>query len=317
MSLNILALDCKLNDKQLAAISAAHANLQITSCKSPDALNYIGETDVLLAWGQLHLQELLPAAPRLKWVHALSAGVDGMLSPELIQSDIILTNSRGIHGIPIAEHVLGVMLAYQRGLFTAFRQQKEKSWQRLRSSDEIYEKSIAIIGLGSIGRAIAKRAKSMGMTVTATKHKQTTELFVDKLYPPSEIGAAISDADFVVVTLPLTPETENLFTLQMFQKMKSSACFINVSRGPIVNETDLKTALDEKIIRYAALDVFETEPLPADSPLWETENLLITPHSAANSPHYMDRCIKIFVENLSHFTLSNNMINIVDKVRGY
>ncbi len=317
MSLNILALDCSLREKQLAAISAAHADLQIQVCKSSEAPAHIADADVLLAWGQTDLAPLLPLAQKLKWVHALSAGVENMLCPEFVNSDIILTNSRGIHGIPIAEHVLGIMLGVNRGLFKAFEQQKAKQWKRLRETDEIYEKSIAIIGLGSIGRAIAKRAKSMGMTVSATKHKLTTELFVDALYPPADLTAAIGSADFIVVTLPLTAETKNLFTLPVFQKMKSSAYFINVSRGPVVNEADLAAALEQNIIGGAALDVFVEEPLPADSPLWEAPNLLITPHSAAASPNYMDRSLKIFTENLSHFSQENDMINVIDKNRGY
>jgi D-2-hydroxyacid dehydrogenase (NADP+) len=316
MSLNILALS-KLTEKQTAAIYAAHEDVQLTTCKSAEAKDHIADADILLAWGQTDLRPLLPLAPKLKWVHALSAGVENLLSPELAATNIILTNSRGIHGIPISEHVLGIMLGFTRRLFTAYDQQKNKQWKKLHEADEIYEKSIAIIGLGSIGRAIAKRAKSMGMTVLATKHKLTTELFVDALYPPEELAAAISTADFVVVTLPLTEETTGLFTLPIFQKMKSSAFFINVSRGSIVNEKDLAQALQENLIRGAALDVFQEEPLPESSPLWDLPNLLITPHCAAISPYYMDRTLKIFTENLSHFLQENNLINVVDKKRGY
>lgn len=317
MSLNILALSSTLTEKQLAAISSVHEDIKITTCKKSAAADHIADADILIAWGQTKMDALLPLAARLKWVHALSAGVDDMLSPDFAESNIILTNSSGIHGTPIAEHVLGIMLASSRGLFTAYEQQKQRLWKSLPATDEIYEKTIAIIGLGSIGRAVAKRAKSMGMTVLATKHRQTTELFVDQLYPADEIPAAISAADYVVVTLPLTGETRNLFTLPLFQKMKSSAYFINVSRGPIVNEGDLITALDQNIIRGAALDVFQQEPLPENSPLWTTPNLFITPHSAAISPYYMDRSLKIFVENLHHFLQDENMINVVNKSRGY
>ena len=316
MSFNVLTLQ-RLTDDQIATIHAVDKDINVRICKAAEAIQYIEETDILLAWGLFDLTPLLEKAPRLKWVQALSSGVDNMLTPEFINTNILLTNARGIHGIPIAEHVLGMMLNFTRGITIAYDQQKEKKWKHIRQVDEIYEKTIAIIGLGSIGREIAKRAKNMGMRVLATKQIPTTELFVDHLYAPEEIPLILAEADFVVVTLPLTPETTNLFTLKTFQQMKKTAYFINVARGAIVNEPDLITALNSDTIKGAALDVFVEEPLPETSPLWDMPNIFITPHIAAQSPYYIDRALKIFTENLNRFLHQADMLNIIDKQKGY
>ncbi|WP_019553364.1 D-2-hydroxyacid dehydrogenase [Propionispira raffinosivorans] len=316
MSFNVLSLQ-RLTDDQIATIHAVDKDVNIRICKAAEAVQYIEETDILLAWGLFDLTPLLEKAPRLKWVQALSSGVDNMLTPEFMNTNILLTNARGIHGIPIAEHVLGMMLNFTRGITIAYDQQKAKQWKHIRQVDEMYEKSIAIIGLGSIGREIAKRVKNMGMRVLATKQTPTTELFVDHLYTPEELPLILAEADFVVVTLPLTPETTNLFTLKTFQKMKKTAYFINVARGAIVNEPDLIAALNSDTIKGAALDVFAEEPLPESSPLWDMPNIFITPHIAAQSPYYIDRALKIFTENLNRFLHQADMLNIIDKQKGY
>lgn len=314
-SLNILVTH-KLTEQQVAAICEIDENVKVTQCKPADTVNHIETADILICWGSLNLQELLPKAPRLKWIHTLSAGIDGILTPDLVNSKIILTNSRGIHGISMAEHVLGIILSFTRGILIAHDNQKNHVWDRIHV-EEIYDKSIAIIGLGSIGREIAKRAKALGMKVSAVKHTMTTELFVDKLYTADQLPQALSTADFIVVTLPLTPDTYQLFSTEIFSKMKKSAYFINVSRGAIVNEADLITALNDKVIRGAALDVFAEEPLPEDSPLWNTPNLFVSPHIAAKSPYYMDRSLKLFMENLNKFLQNAEMLNVINKERGY
>jgi len=317
MSLNILALH-PLTSQQTTTISAIRDDVCINSCKVANAVQYMPETDILLSFEQTNLVPLLDNAPRLKWIHALTAGVERFFQiPGFAKSDILLTNSRGIHGIPIAEQVLGIMLNSSRCLFTSYEQQKKHLWKRIPNTDELYEKTVAIIGLGSIGREIAKRTKSLGMNVLAVKREKTTEPFVDQLYSLDDLTVVLNTADYVVVTLPLTDKTKNMFTLPIFKQMKTSAYFINVSRGPIVSETDLCAALTEDIIHGAALDVFCEEPLPESSPLWDTKNLLITPHNSASSPYYIDRTLRIFNENLRHFPQSSEMINLIDKTRGY
>lgn len=305
-----------LTSEQLKIVTDVGLTMNIQTCSRRETADYIENADVLITWGQHHIAELLPKARQLKWIHSLSAGVDELLCPALVASDIIVTNSKGIHGIPIAEHVLAMMLTFTRSLRETFANQQQHRWQPL-CYDELYDKTLAIIGLGSIGREVAKRAKNMGMRVIAAKRTPTQELFVDKLYTPDQLPHILSLADFVVVTTPLTAETQNMFNAQTFAMMKKTAYFINVSRGPVVDEAALFTALQTQTISGAALDVFCQEPLSADSPLFDVPNLIITPHISAMSPYYMTRALKVFAENLTKFYAQSEMMNIVNKKTGY
>ena len=315
--MNILSLHA-LRDTQIEEIKATRPDAEIHVAKASDCAPYLPDAEILLAFGQTNLAPILPNAPKLRWVQALTAGVEGFVALDAFRkSDILLTNVRGIHGIPIAEHVLGMILCRTRGLLTAYDNQRSKQWKGLRGLDELYEKTAAIIGLGSVGGFIANRLKAMGMTILGVKPSRTKEPDVDKLYTPDELFDVLPQADFVIVTLPLTPETKNLFSEKTFAAMKPSAFFINVSRGPVVNEDDLVEALRNNVIGGAGLDVFCKEPLPADSPLWDAPNLLITPHHAATSPRYMERAIDIFIENLKAYPDTSKMKNIIDRNRGY
>jgi len=314
-ALNILVLN-NLANRHKDAIAAVMPGITVTVSDVEHAGELIAETDILVAWGWTDIRPLYLAAPRLKWVHALSAGVEGLICPEIQASDIILTNSKGIHGIPVSEHVFSLMLAFTRGLNLLIRRQLDKKWERV-TTDEIHEKTIGIVGLGSIGREIAKKAKGLGMEVVATKQEMTTEIFVDKLYKPEQLHEMLAVCDFVVVALPLTEKTAGLFTLEEFKAMKPTAYFFNIARGAIVREAALAKALQLGIIKGAGLDVFEAEPLPADSPLWSMDNVIITPHLAAISPCYLDRAVKLFVDNLTRYTQNREMFNIVDKKKGY
>lgn len=313
--LNILVLN-HLAERHFTTIRNAAANANILTADLQSAHQFIADTDVLAVWGYMDIRSLYLNAPKLKWVHALTAGIEGTLFPELITSKTILTNSRGVYGITVSEHVLALMLAFSRGLNLLFRQQLDKKWQRV-PNNEIHEKTLGIVGLGSIGREIAKKAKSLGMKVLATKRHHSTELFVDQLYSPENLDDMLSMSDFVVTALPLLPETRELFTLDRFKAMKSSAWFINIARGDIVKEKDLIAALQQGLIKGAGLDVFAHEPLETESPLWDMSNVIITPHTAALSPQYLDRTIKLFADNLARYTQGNELINIIDKQKGY
>ncbi len=314
-ALNILVLN-NLADRHKDAIAAAMPGITVNVTDLEHAGEYIAATDILVAWGWTDIRPLYLAAPRLKWVHALSAGVENLTFPEIQASDTILTNSKGIHGIPVSEHVFAMMLAFTRGLNLLIRQQQAVKWNRV-PTDEIHEKTIGIVGLGSIGREIAKKAKGMGMEVVATKREMTTEIFVDKLYKPEQLHELLAVSDFVVAAVPLTDNTAGLFTLEEFRAMKPTAYFFNISRGAVVREADLAIALQLGVIKGAGLDVFENEPLPADSPLWAMDNVIVTPHLAAISPYYLDRAVKLFVDNLARYTQSREMFNIIDKTKGY
>ena len=318
MTLQILSF-VRLSDKQMDLIHQSYPNCTLRCIRPKDLKDDLSDVDILLGYdAQMEMEKYLPQMLHLKWIHTYSAGVEKLLSHEVFcQSDILLTNSRGIHGIPMAEHVLGTMLASSRCLIEAWENQKAHVWKRLTDPDELFGKTAAIIGLGSIGREVAKHLKNMGMRIVAVKQKESTEPFVDQLFTIDHLSDALSCADYVIVTLPLTPQTKKLFNAHTFHMMKENAFFINVSRGDVVEEDDLVEALRSKCIRGASLDVFATEPLPEDSPLWGVPNLFITPHYSAISPMYLDRSLKIFRNNLQIFPQRIGMLNVVDKQRGY
>lgn len=305
-----------LADRHITMLQNVSENIKIIHCTLEEAGQYIADTDILVAWGSMDIRPLYLAAPKLKWIHALSAGVETLTFPEMQNSATLLTNSRSIHGIPIAEHIFAMILIFTRSFHILLRQQQNKKWRRV-PTDEIHEKTLGIIGLGSIGREIAKKAKGLGMHVVATKRTMASELFIDKLFPHDQLHEMLPLCDFVVVALPLIEETKEYIRLEHFQSMKRSAYFFNIARGAIVREADLIAALEQGLIAGAGLDVFETEPLPENSPLWERENVIITPHLAALSPYYLDRAIKLFADNLSRYMNDKDMFNIIDKQKGY
>ncbi len=314
-TLNVLILN-PLSDRHISTITSAVPQARITVSDLTSASEYIENTDIIVAMGMTDIRPLFPQATRLKWVHALTAGVEGLIFPEMQNSQVILTNSRGIHGIPVSEHVLALILAFNRCLHQLIRQQLVKQWKRV-LPDEIHEKTIGIIGLGSIGREIAKKSKGLGMQVLATKRKSSEEIFVDKMYAPDKLLDMLALCDFVVVALPLTEETRELLRLEHFTAMKRSAYLINIARGDVIRQADLIQALQEGLIRGAGLDVFDQEPLPEDNPLWDMPNVIISPHVAASSPYYLDRAIKTFADNLARYANGGEMFNIIDKFKGY
>lgn len=314
-NLNILVIN-NLAERHMKAIKSVAPNCNVITCDFEKAAEYIRDIDILVTWGTMDIRPLFLAAPKLVWVHSLSAGVESLVFPEMKSSNTLLTNSKGIHGIPVSEHVFAMMLAFTRGLHLFIHQQAKHQWKRL-NVDEIHGKTMGIVGLGSIGREIAKKAKGMGMNVVASKQTMTTELFVDELYPPEKLHELLSLSDFVVTALPLLEETKDLFTINEFAVMKPSAYFINIARGSIIKQDDLVAALEQGLIKGACLDVFEEEPLSATSPLWDMSNVIITPHVAGLSPNYLDRAVKLFADNLSRFLQKKEMLNSIDKLKGY
>ncbi len=315
MSLNIVVAN-RLSQRHIDWVHNILPDAVITTCEASELDQHLPTADILIAWGFINIDEHLPNAPRLRWIHALSAGVEKILSPMVAESSIQLTNVRGIHGIPMSEHVFGMMLAFSRSIAGFARQQQDAVWKRLNLT-ELYNKTLCIVGLGSIGREIAKRAKAFNMRIVATKQTMTQELFVDELCPPDELDRLLGEADYVVLTVPETPDTVGLFSYERICRMKESAVLINVARGTVVSADGLLQALTEKKIAGAALDVFESEPLSESSPLWKMDNVLITPHCAAVSPLYLDRAMQCFCENLALYTNNKSMMNVIDKDRGY
>ncbi|MBU7013783.1 MAG: D-2-hydroxyacid dehydrogenase [Theionarchaea archaeon] len=302
-----------LHDYHIKKIHAVSDD--ITVLIDEDVEKVIPDVDILIA-GKFD-KTLLEKAGNLKWIHALAAGVDRLLFPEFIQSDILLTNSSGVHSIPISEHVLGMMLMFSRALDQSLRSQMRSQWERPQPT-ELHGKTVGIVGFGSIGEQVGAVCKCMGTRVIALKNTTNYETeFADLILPPESLGTLLSQSDFVVLTLPLTEKTRHLITREHLRLMKPTAYLINVSRGEIVSEADLIDALTDHWIKGAGLDVFEEEPLSENSPLWKMDSVIITPHYAGSTPSYFDRAIDIFCENLHRFLIGATLMNVVDKKRGY
>ena len=285
-------------------------NCDVVICDSVDK-----DAGIVLCLSRIDAKEM----ENLKWVHFLSAGVDRYLTEELANSPILVTNSSGVHAIPVAEHVIGMIIALERKLHKAIINQTSRKWNREEFHDvkEMYGKTIGIVGLGRIGARIAEIAKCLGLKVLAVKKEPAKATFADEIYNLEGLDKLVAKSDYVVICLPSTNETKHLFDESRFRKMKPSAYLVNISRGEVVDETALIEALKKKTIAGACLDVFENEPLPETSGLYDFENVIITPHTAGWSPEYMNRAVQIFCENLRAFLKGERMPTLVDKERGY
>lgn len=295
----------------------------VKSQNKDEALALVKDADVLLAG--FFSQNLFLEAKKLKWIQAWGAGVDELLIPEVIQSQVIVTNAGGIHPTPVSEHVLALMLCFCRKLHVFIRNQKDRKWERLESAapnqqiEELSGKTVGIVGLGRIGTEIAKKSKCLHMKVIATKRHLSSDASprVDKLFDPADLNDLLARSDFVVLSLPLTKDTQGIIGEAQLKNMKQTAYLINVSRGQIVQEKMLIKALKHGWIAGAGLDTFEDEPLPQKSELWSFTNVIITPHIAGQTPYYMERLTRIFCENIDRFIHKKRLINVVNKNLGY
>jgi phosphoglycerate dehydrogenase-like enzyme len=281
------------------------------------------DTEIAITWSLR--PEQFKTALKLRWIHSPAAAVHQLIFPELIASDVLLTNARGVHGPVVAEHVIALVFALAKGLPVAARLQQKHVWGqetmwrgRLRPR-EVAGATLGLVGLGSIGLAVAKHASSLGMRVIAVREhpERPQPELVEQIFHLHQFDVLLSKSDFVVLAVPLTAETRGLMNAARLAKMKADACLINVGRGPLIDEGALAGALREHKIAGAALDVFEKEPLPADSPLWDLENVLITPHTAGLTEKLWERHYQLFSENLRRYLAQQPLLAVVDKQRGY
>jgi phosphoglycerate dehydrogenase-like enzyme len=264
--------------------------------------------------------DLWKSAPNLKWVQSGGAGVEGFLTPDFIASPIVLTNAQGIYAVPIADHVMAFVLYFSRCFDGLVPKQMERKWAEWGefSVDELNGKTLGIVGLGGIGREVAKRARAFGMRVIATrKRAHRPSEFADEVRGPDELPWLLKESDYVVLCAALTRNTRHLIGAEQMKQMKPTAHLINIGRGGLIDEQALIAALEHGDIAGAGLDVFEQEPLPADSPLWDPPNVLITPHSAGDSPRSGERLVELFRENLRRYVAGEPLLNVVDKEAGY
>jgi len=259
----------------------------------------IDDAEIVVSFG--FEGELLEGAEHLEWIQALVAGVDQYDFETLEEQGITLTNASGIHAEPIGEQVLGYMLAFERNIHTAVRQQGRGIWERFRGG-ELAGKTVGIVGLGAIGTRVAELAQPFDTTVIGTKaNPDDAPDAVDEVFGPDGLHEVCQRSDYLVVACPLTDETRGMIGRWEFRMMKGDAVLINIARGEVVDQDAMVYALQQHSIGGAALDVFETEPLPQDSPLWGLSNVIVTPHMSGSTPEYMDRCAELFVENYRRY----------------
>jgi phosphoglycerate dehydrogenase-like enzyme len=269
--------------------------------------------------------EQFRAAKKLRWIHSPSAAVNELMIPELVNSDVKVSNGRDVHGPVVAEHVMALMLAWAKSIPQAIRLQERHEWGKdiiwngRHRPREVAGATLGLIGLGSIGRNVARHASAFGMHVIATRERpeQGSPEGVHQVFPSSQIDDVLVRSDFVVLAAPITPATRGLINAQRLAHMKADAYIINVGRGPLIDETALVEALREQKIAGAALDVFDIEPVPSDSPLWDLEDLLITPHTAGLTEKLWERQFALLSENLKRYLDHKPLLALVDKHRGY
>ncbi len=256
----------------------------------------------------------------LRWIQSPAAGVAGLLFAELRCSDVLLTNARGIHGEAMAEHVIGVVIALWRGLHRAIRNQATHTWAKdpLSSFRVLKGRTMAVVGLGAVGGAVAERAAAMGMDVVGVRRRPgPSPPGVSAVRSPAELDDVLAGADVVVLTAPLTDATRQLFGAAQLRRMKRDALLVNVARGKLVCEEALADALAQGVLGGAALDVFDHEPLDPASRLWDAPNVVITPHTSALRADYWALAADLFAANLRRYERGEPLTNLVDKAAGY
>ncbi|ESS03059.1 MAG: phosphoglycerate dehydrogenase related dehydrogenase [uncultured archaeon A07HR67] len=261
----------------------------------------IGDADVVLTIRPIG--EELPDETAPDWVQTLSSGVDSYDLDTFSERGIAVTNAAGVAATPIAEQVLGYLLVFERRIHRGIRQQERDGiWQNY-TGGELAGKTLGIVGVGAIGTRVAELASAFDMAVIGTKRTpETAPDVVDEVYPPSGLSELLARSEYLVLACPLVEATHGLIGAEELMSMRSNAVLVNVARGEIVEESALETALQRGRIRGAALDVFEEEPLPPDSPLWDLPNAVITPHMAGSTPKYADRIGSLFAENYRRYT---------------
>jgi phosphoglycerate dehydrogenase-like enzyme len=268
-------------------------------------------------------KETFLSAKKLKWIHGAYVGIDNLLFPEILKSKVLLTSSRGIHGDTVSDHAMAMILAFAKGLVPGWTCKKQKKWcpvDVMRKRFEPQDKLLGIVGFGTIGQSLARKAKAFGMKVMATKNrvKRGEKIkYVDRLFPRDKFREFLCTADFVVLTVPLTKETHHMIGAGELNCMKDTAILINVARGGVVDEKALIRALQEKKITGAGMDVFEEEPLSPESKLWDLENVIITPHVAGSRRDYFKKVGEIFRINLSRYLNKRPLLNSLDRKLGY
>lgn len=302
-------------------LQSKYPQVEFVYCpKREDTVQFIADADIYMGWMN---RDIYLAAKKLKWIQSPSTGVDYYLAiPELVQSDVLLTSARGTHGACLAESVIGMILAFTRGIRDSILAQQKRVWagREIRSRlVELTGSTMGLIGFGVLARSLAKRAQAFDMRIIAVDlYPADKPEYVSELWGIERLNDLLRESDYVVVTVPRTSKTRGMIGAEQFALMKPSAMLVGISRGGIIDQAALAQALRERRIAAAALDVFEPEPLPADSELWGLDNLLITPHVAGGTQFECQHVLEIFDENLERFLQGKLPLrNQVNKQEGF
>ena len=310
-------------DPHLKELNGIKDRASVTIGNTEETLSKdIAQAEILLLWEPRLfklLQSVFYKTTSLKWIHTRSAGVDSQLFRELVDSHVILTNSKGIYSGSLSEFVMAAILFFAKGFGRMLRSQQAHLWDPFKVTD-VRGQTLGIVGVGDIGKTIASRASCLGLRVIGCKQNINDVLGCDQikqLYAPDHLGEMLRQCDYVVICTPLTPATRGMIDEQALRTMKPTGVIINIGRGPVVQEAALVRALREGWIKGAALDVFNEEPLPPDSPLFELENLLLSPHCVDMTEDVFWPAVRLFVTNFMRYTNGEPLLNIVNKKAGY
>jgi phosphoglycerate dehydrogenase-like enzyme len=309
----------KLREQIESRLGAAMANVEL-SLDPTRFVENLPKAEVVAAYR--FSAEEFARCRRLRWLHFGAAGIEKSLSPALVNSEVIVTNARGIHGDRMAEFVLGAILFLANRFDLAVRGQFEKQWRRkeiIKNRFAVAGKTVGIAGMGAIGAEIAKWCAALGMRVIGLRRDAALPKpeFVSEIFSVTQIDEFLRRPDFLVLVLPLTPETRGILSAGRLRLLKPNAYIINIGRGELVDEEALLALLREKKIAGAVLDVFQTEPLLADHPFWQLDNVFVTPHISGNFEEYVERVGEQFAENLARYVRGEKLLNVVNKKKGY
>lgn len=304
----------EIGERNRGRISAETGQEVVVGHDLPDSV--LGAAEIVMAFGDFD-RELLSRCKALRWLFVMSAGVDGLPFDELARRKILISNVSGLHARHMAEQALGMMICFSRGLHASFFNQLHKKWERNIPLGALYGKTLCIVGAGHIGRETARKAKAFDMRVIGLKRTAAPLADFDEVWDMSRFHEALSQSDYVLLLTPLTDQTSGLMGKAEFAAMKKTAVFLNFSRGGTVDEDALIGALRGKVIAGAGLDVFRNEPLQKESPLWEMENVIVTPHDAGLMPGIFDGAVDMFLSAHGAYRAGGRLPNLVDPRRHY
>lgn len=287
--------------------------------KINEAKELLPKADILLTYGEDLTDEHLKAALNVKWIMVASAGIEKLPFAELKKRNIHVTNSKGIHAVPMAEYCISMMLQVSRQAKTLIKNEQQHKWARRVKMEELAGKTVFVLGAGAIGSAIARLSQAFSMQVIGMNQDGREVEHFHKTYSIEDMSLPLQKADFIISVLPSTEQTKGLFNYETFKMMKKESVFINIGRGDAVIEKDLINALNEKLFKHAVLDVFEKEPLDEDHPFWQMENVTVTPHLSGITGNYLSRAMQIFEENLEYYLKGEvtSMENIISLDKRY